>query len=706
MAPLSQDSDALVKALRVPPPPGTPYSLPIPGSQVEGRTAVYRHWRFVDGPLLASLDPSAGTAHEMFEASVKRRPNARCLGHRPYDPVKKTHAEKFEWITYAETAVRRKNFGAGVVELHKLAGVAEEKYGVGLWCQNRPEWQISDLGCQSQSLFTVSIYETLGPETTEYIINHAALQCVITSLPHIPTLLKLAPRIPSLKIIICLDPLDAGEQPGNSKAALLNALASDVGISIHYIGDVEARGAKSGLPMRAPRPDDIITINYTSGTTGNPKGVVLTHANAAAATAIARVTSDTVSSDVLISYLPLAHIYQRVAEHGALSAGAAIGYFRGDILGLVEDMKILRPTGFNSVPRLYNRFGSALRAATLDAPGLRGAMGRHVIATKLASMKLPPGQATNKHFFWDRVFTPKVAANFGFQRCRGMVSGSAPIDPTLQQFLRAAFGNDFIQGYGLTESYAVGLAQLEGDFSAGNCGAFAVGMEGCLQSVPDMDYLVTDTPNPRGELLLRGNARFREYFKNEAETAKAILDDGWFRTGDIAEIDSMGRVKIVDRVKNVLKLAQGEYISPERIENVYLANTPIIAQAYVHGDSTQAFLVSVLGIDPGNFAPFASAVLRKTVKADDVEAVKAAAKDSKVKRAVVKELDRIGKNNNFNAWERVRKVHLEIEPFTTENELLTPTLKLKRPQSAKKFRPEIDQMYAEALAEEVPKARL
>ncbi|KAL2066568.1 hypothetical protein VTL71DRAFT_2639 [Oculimacula yallundae] len=705
MAPALKD-EALATALRVPPPPGTPYSLPIPGSEKEGRTAIYRHWRFAEGELLASLDPQALTAHDIFENTVRKYPNARSLGARPYDPVTKTHANKFEWITYSQLAERRKNFGAGIVELHKKAGVTEEKYGVGLWCQNRPEWQISDLGCMSQSLFTVSIYETLGPETTEYIINHATLKCVITTLPHIPTLLKMASRIPTLKLIICLDPLDAGEQPGNSKAAILNSLAAESGIQIHYIKDVEALGAASGLPMKPPHPDDMITINYTSGTTGNPKGVVLTHANAAAATAIGRVSSDTRSSDVLISYLPLAHIYQRLAEHGALSAGAAIGYFRGDILGLVDDMKILRPTGFNSVPRLYNRFGSALRAATLDAPGLKGAMGRHVINTKLASMKLPPGQATNKHMFWDRVFTPKIAGAFGFQRCRGMVTGSAPIDPSLHQFLRAAFGNDFVQGYGLTETYAVACCQIEGDFSSGNCGAVAVGSEACLQSVPDMEYMVTDSPNPRGELLLRGNTRFREYYRNEEETAKAIIEDGWFRTGDIAEIDSMGRVKIIDRVKNVLKLAQGEYVSPERIENVYLANTNILAQAFVHGDSTQAFMVSVFGVDPVAFAPFASAVLKKTIKADDLDAIKAAAKDNKVRKAVVKELDKIGKKNKFNAWERVKAVHLEVEPFTTENELLTPTLKLKRPQAAKKFRADIDRMYEEALAEETPRARL
>lgn len=532
-----------------------------------------------------------------------------------------------------------------------------------------------DLGCMSQSLFTVSIYDTLGPDTTEYIINHAALHCVITGLPHVPVLLKLssAKRIPTLKFIISLDPLDAGEAPGTSKFAILNALAADAGITIHYIKDVEALGAASNRPMVPPRPEDTITINYTSGTTGNPKGVVLTQANATAATASSRVVGEFRPTDVLISYLPLAHIYQRFAEHAALSIGSALGYFHGDILGLVDDMKLLRPTSFNSVPRLYNRFGSAIRAATIDAPGMKGAIGRHVINSKLATMKLPPGQATNKHFLYDRIYTPKIASAFGLQRARGMVTGSAPLDPTLHQFLRAAFGTDFIQGYGLTETYAIATAQLEGDLSSGNCGAMSPAMEGCLQSVPDMDYLVTDSPNPRGELLLRGNTCFKEYYRNEEETKKAIIDDGWFRTGDIAEIDSMGRVKIVDRVKNVLKLAQGEYISPERIENVYLANSNLLSQAYVHGNPTQAFLVSIFGVDPVTFAPFCSSILKQKIEPTDLDAVRAAAKDQRVRRAMVKELDRIGKKAKFNSYEKVRAVYLDIEPFTIENELLTPT---------------------------------
>ncbi len=144
MAPatLPQDPDELMKVLTSPPPPGSPYSLPIPRSERDGRSAVYRHWRFVDRPLLQTSSPDIRTAHDAFEAAVKKSPNARCLGSRPWDVATQTFG-KYEWITYAETAERRRNFGAGLVELHKKVGISGQQYGVGLWCQNRPEWQIT-----------------------------------------------------------------------------------------------------------------------------------------------------------------------------------------------------------------------------------------------------------------------------------------------------------------------------------------------------------------------------------------------------------------------------------------------------------------------------------------------------------------------------------------------------------------------------------
>ncbi|KAK3044228.1 hypothetical protein LTS18_001843, partial [Coniosporium uncinatum] len=285
-----------------------------------------------------------------------------------------------------------------------------------------------------------------------------------------------------------------------------------------------------------------------------------------------------------------------------------------------------------------------------------------------------------------------------------MVSGSAPLDPSLHQFLRVVFANNLVQGYGLTETFAVGLCQLEGDLTAGNCGALAPTTEACLRDVPDMEYLTTDSPHPRGELLIRTTTQFREYWKNPEETAKAVDSEGWFHTGDVASIDELGRFRIIDRVKNFLKLAQGEYISPERIENVFLANCPWLATAYVHGDSMQSSLVGLFGIMPDAFAIFAGKVLKKDIGATDYASLMVAAKDPKVLGAATKQLEKVAKQNKFNRWEFVRKMRLYLEPFTVENELLTPTLKLKRFHVAKRYQAEIDELYAEVVAEDEAKA--
>jgi long-chain acyl-CoA synthetase len=528
----------------------------------------------------------------------------------------------------------------------------------------------------SQGLYTVSLYDTLGPDTTEYIINHAELSCVVTSLMHVPTLLKLKPRCPTLKTIISLDSMYQGDLPKLSKAELLAQFAADFGVELHYIRDVEDLGAKFPRPFNPPTPDDIVTINYTSGTTGDPKGVVLTHRNAVSAASSSMILMAQTDEDVACSFLPLAHIYQRLGEHIALWAGAAIGYYHGEINEVVEDLKLVRPTGFSGVPRLYNRIGAGIRFATITAPAtrIRGKLSEHIIRTKLERANNPdPKLATNKHWLWDRVWSKKVAANVGLDRCVTMISGSAPLDPSLHQFLRICFANNFSQGYGLTETYAMALCQVDGDMSVGNCGGVGPSGEICLRDVPDMEYYSTDKPHPRGELLIRGNTVFREYLKNEKETKKALDNEGWFATGDICTVDELGRFSVIDRVKNLLKLSQGEYISPERIENVYLANLGFLQTAYIHGDSSKSALVGIFGIEAEGFAPFASRVLGKPVDMMDGEAIEAACQNEKVKAAVLKELERVGTENKFNRYERCRAFALFREPFTPENNLMTPT---------------------------------
>lgn len=525
----------------------------------------------------------------------------------------------------------------------------------------------------SQGLYSVSLYETLGPETTEYIVNHAELACVVCSLPHVPTLLKLAPRIPRLKLIISIDELDHGEREGYSKKDALNAIASDLGIQVLSMSEVERIGLESGRPMRPAGPEDLYTINYTSGTTGPPKGVLLTHAATLAGNTASRIGGKLESTDVGISYLPLAHLMERLVEHAGFAEGASCGFFRGDILGLVDDMLILQPTGFVSVPRLFNRFNSAIKAGTIEAEGFRGTLSKRILDTKMQSMKLPIGQATVHHWLWDRIFTPKVRGKVGLGRASQLVSGSAPLDPKVQEFLSAMFGVRLYQAYGMTETSGAITAPLDGDFDTGHVGPPSPVAEICLESIPELQYSVDDKPYPRGEILVRGPILLKGYYKNEEENKKTMEADGWFHTGDVAMVDELGRFTIIDRKKNVLKLAQGEYVAPERLENVYAANCGLIANAFVHGDSQESTLVGIFGINPETFAPFASKILGQPVSQEDVAALKRVARNPKVQREFLNILQTIGRKNKFNKFENVANILLDIEPFTVDNELLTPT---------------------------------
>jgi long-chain acyl-CoA synthetase len=529
----------------------------------------------------------------------------------------------------------------------------------------------------SQGLFTVSLYDTLGPDTTEYIINHADLTCVVASIDHVPTLLRVKPRCPSLKLIICLDPMYANDHPKFSKGDLFQNFAAGYDVQVHAYEDVIKLGNKNPRPYSPPSPEDIVTINYTSGTTGDPKGVVLLHRNAVAAASAAMILMDQKDEDYGCSFLPLAHIYQRLAEHMGLWAGGGIGYYHGEILEILEDLKLVRPTAFSGVPRLFNRIGAGIRLATLEKPAnpIRGALSKYIINMKTKIANNPdPKIATKHHWLWDKLWSTRVAGQVGLSRCHSMISGSAPLDPELHQFLRICFATNVSQGYGLTETYAMALCQVNGDMTTGNCGGVCPTGEICLRDVPDMEYLSTDKPYPRGELMIRGNTVFREYHKNPEETAKTVDADGWFATGDIATVDNLGRFAIIDRVKNLFKLAQGEYVSPEKIENKYLANISWLRAAYMHGDSDKTSMVGLFDIEPEPFADFIQPIIGKKVNwQTDIDVMREACRDERVRQAAQKVIDRVGEEGKFIKYERCRALQLYVDPFRVDNNLLTPT---------------------------------
>ncbi|CEG76360.1 hypothetical protein RMATCC62417_11262 [Rhizopus microsporus] len=611
-----------------------------------------------------------------------------CIGIRSVKNVETGERGPYVWQTYRQINHRLTNFGSGLMNYlnHTMGETRTRQIPIGIWSINRPEWTIADLALAAYANYAVALYDTLGPDTVEYVINHAELETVICSGDHIADLLKLKHKLPNLKTIISMDSIDEVSRPGvASKSDIVKAWAAEKGVNLLDFNAIELLGKKNRRSYNYPTPDDLACIMYTSGTTGTPKGAMLTHRNFVAALSASQSNLGGTADDVCISYLPLAHIYGRISDIMILTVGGRLGFFSGDMNTLVDDIQVLKPTVFASVPRLLNKIYGKLVASTIQAPGVTGALARRAVAAKLANLEAGKGYT---HPLWDRLIFNKVKQALG-GNVRIMITGSAPIGRDVMQFLRIAFCCDIREGYGATETCAASTVHYEGEYLAGHIGGPFTCNEIMLLDVPEMEYLSTD-PYPRGEICVRGPNIFKGYFKDEEKTREAIDEEGWFHTGDIGMINERGAIVIIDRKKNIFKLAQGEYIAPEKIENVY-AKDPIIGQIYLHGDSLQSSLVAIVVPDPDALNSLLAA------KLPQIHAKKLSlpelCKLPEVNALVLAQMDRVGKLSGLRGFEFAKAIHLEPEPFTIENDLLTPTFKVKRPQAKKHFEAQIAQLY-------------
>jgi long-chain acyl-CoA synthetase len=585
--------------------------------------------------------------------------------------------------TYKEVNARLTDFGSGLLYLSDTVLNRNGRLGwhLGLYSINRPEWVIAEQAANAYSLVTVALYDTLGADTLTFTVNHADLEIIVCSVDKIPNLLKAASSCPKLKIIISMDDLAPGQATN-----VLKQWAEEKNIALYSFNEVEALGKKQPRAHVPPQPEDITTICYTSGTTGEPKGVMVLHKNFIAAAASISYHGISLSSDeVFISYLPLAHCFERVLQISMFNVGASIGFYRGDVLLLIEDISALRPTFFPSVPRLFNRIYGKLVDGTIKAPGLRGMLFRKAVGDKLANLKA--GNGLN-HFFWDRLLFSRVAAVLG-GRVKMMITGSAPIAGDVLNFLRVCFSCDIVEGYGQTECAAGSTITFPGDYVTHQVGVPLACNEIKLVDVPEMGYLSTDKL-PRGEVCIRGYNVMKGYYKDPKKTAETIDQDGWLHTGDIGVITENGCLAIIDRKKNIFKLAQGEYVAPEKLESLY-GKSSLIMQSFVHGDSLQSELVAIVVPEPIALAEWAKKNLPNGGGFSHAELCKR----QEVRALILDEIIRVGKTFKLSGFELAKNVHLEPEQFSVENELLTPSFKLKRNIAVKKYRAVIDKLYEE-----------
>ncbi|KAJ3684394.1 hypothetical protein LUZ61_013558 [Rhynchospora tenuis] len=642
------------------------YSVVLPEKLHTGKWNVYRSARsplkLIDrNPKL----PEVGTLHDNFVSAVERFRDHRYLGTRvrPDGTV-----GEYKWMTYGEVSTSRSAIGSGLI----YHGIPQGS-SIGLYFINRPEWMIVDHACAAYSYISVPLYDTLGPDAVEFIVNHASVQAIFCVPQTLSILLSFVSKLPSVRLIVVVGGVDESMPP----------LQSTNGIEVIAFSKLQSEGQKALQPFRPPKPQDIATICYTSGTTGTPKGVVLTHSSLIANVAGSSLSIDFGPSDVYVSYLPLAHIYERVNQIGLVHHGVAVGFYQGDNLKLIDDLAVLRPTLFASVPRLYNRIYAGIINAVKESGGMKERLFNAAYNSKRKA--LLNGKSPSP--IWDRLVFNKIKEKLG-GRVRFMSSGASPLSPDVMEFLRICFGCEILEGYGMTETSCVISVMDIGDKLIGHVGSPNPSIEIKLVDVPEMNYTSDDVPHPRGEICVRGHSVFRGYYKDEVQTREVIDEDGWLHTGDIGLWLPGGRLKIIDRKKNIFKLAQGEYIAPEKIENVY-AKCKFVAQCFVYGDSFNSALVAVVCVEPDVLRSWAAS---QGIKYDDLGQL---VKDPRACAAVLAEMDEVGKEAQLRGFEFVKAVTLVLEPFTLENGLLTPTFKIKRPQAKAYFAKEIADMYAQ-----------
>uniref|UniRef100_A0A8C3K495 Long-chain-fatty-acid--CoA ligase n=1 Tax=Calidris pygmaea TaxID=425635 RepID=A0A8C3K495_9CHAR len=594
-----------------------------------------------DNNLLSYYFEDGKTLYEIFQRGLHASGNGNCLGYRkPNQP--------YQWLTYKQVLDRCQYLGSGL--LQKGCKPSSNQY-IGIFAQNRPEWIISEYACYTYSMVAVPLYDTLGPEAIVYIVNKADISIVICDKPEKAQLLLEnceQQKTPGLKTIILMDLFDKELKERGAK----------VGVEILALQEVEP-----------PKPEDLCIVCFTSGTTGNPKGAMLTHQNV-----VANAAAFLRSTEVSFCWW-LCHSVKKIALTWAFSANHSLPanscfpkrpYFNGTI--------VLQETCFSLNKNIYTEIQSGAKSP------VKRCLLNFAVTMKTAEIK--QGIIRNDSI-WDKLIFKKVQETMG-GRVRIMVTGAAPISPSVLTFLRAALGCQIFEAYGQTECSAGCTFSMPGDWTTGHVGAPLACNIIKLEDVEEMNYF---SSNNEGEVCIKGPNVFKGYLKDPEKTAEAIDKDGWLHTGDIGKWLPNGTLKIIDRKKNIFKLAQGEYIAPEKIENVYIRSAPV-AQVFVHGESLRSFLIGIVVPDPETLPEFAA---KLGVKGSYEDMCK---NPVSVKKAILEDMVRLGKEAGLKSFEQVKDLYVHTEMFSVENGLLTPTLKAKRPELVKVFQNEIEALYS------------
>jgi len=564
--------------------------------------------------------------------------------------------------------------------------------GVVIVGSTRAEWCVCDMGGQLAGLVTVGAYPTLSPEQLAYVIDHSDARVVfVEGKADLERLLSVKEQCPKLERIVVWDMHDIqAVEPSSDTAPTVGSLAE---VLATEIDEAELERRREAIVR-----DDVAIIVYTSGTTGPPKGAMLTHANILASLD-AGLGIEFDEDDEMLTFLPMAHVAERIAGFFMRINTGYAAAFASSIPAVLEEVKEVHPSLFGSVPRIFEKAYDRIQGQVEQAPPMRRKLFRWAEGVGLAVVdhwqrRTPVSPLLRlQHALADRLVFRKIRGAFG-GRVRFFITGAAPIPMKVLQFFWAA-GFPIFEVYGQTEATVITHANGPGRTRLGSVG----------RPLSIVEQRLADD----GEVLIRGPLVFSGYHKEPDATKDTVDADGWLHTGDIGRIDTDGYLYIVDRKKHIIITAGGKNITPANIENEIKAQDPIISQVHAHGDR-RPYVSALVTLSPGEALDWAQA--QGMVEAGEATRMKAellanplanpAGLDTvlrklgereEIKKRVIEGVRR--GNAKLSQVERVKRVMLLDRELSLAEDEITPTLKVKRKNIEKRFAEQFDRLYAE-----------
>ena len=654
------------------------------------------------------------TQLDCIEYYMKLRPNSNFLGTRKYFPKEKKYG-KYIWKSWSEVYNISQQFLYGITKLNlcpeiefndESLGEEEKKMRfMGIYSRNREEWLIGSFGCQMDSITIVTLYDTLGINSIEYILKETELTTIIAETKNFEKIISIkeSNKFGNVKNIISLNCNDEDPKLQENIEKLTN-----LGLNVIPYERIINTGKKCieekdeeilNKEYKKSKPDSVFLICYTSGTVDNPKGAMVTQHSLVLATNVMYTIGYHLSGvDKIYSFLPLAHIMEQLIFSVCLVYGTQTGFSSGSLNRLLEDLQQLKPTYFCAVPRVYEKIYYSI----LDNINKKGVIVKKLFETAL-NIKVNNYEKYGKltHAFYDMIFFNKIKNLMGGE-LEWMLSGGAPLQRDILQRLKVMVGVPLVQGYGQTENAGSALLNSIHDTSCGTTGGLQNTAELKLIDLPDFGYLSTDINpitgihEPRGEICFRGDTVFKGYFRNPEETNRILDKDGWLHSGDVGVIltGSGNSIKIIDRVKSLFKLSQGEYVAPDKVQTI-LVNSKYINQIFLYGDSHFSYAIALIYPELKECVDFLKNKNNNEIsnKNSDEIKIEDICDNKDLKNEIIKDCDEIGRKYDLKGFELPKKILILKEPFTLENNLLTPTLKLKGKEIKNKYNKEIKSLY-------------